>query len=425
MKYFGTVFLTLLIAIGLITGVYYYFHGYNQPSEDDLTLTTATSRAVTQSSDKIFLAEHTKGDFKLFAKGSKVILEHDGKSNEFTGWSEYIAVEKPKLYYADFNADDKKELAIKLVSGIDNATGKELYYYDLYILSPKKQSDGSYEYDIVVASRDTWKKQFNEYVKCDVSQLKKDKSRVQVVMGNANDSLSYDPQTGISTSKYVGYSRAARDSSGAYMKVYKWDLGIGEYTIDGNDIGVDIAIRVAYNVGNNIKVIGYVHCGLELRGSSFSIQKNSVYYHAADEYRVTDPRDTAKSNWSYTVNNIAGPASSTDLNINWVSGSFKVPASGKQSDLSFQTMESEIKSVDSVQVTAQKIVLTAKAGYAFANNGLSSRDYSVTIVQDKTEYQISDSAEITEKNGRSVLTITLDKKYKREALSSFTVKYGA
>lgn len=425
MKYFGTVILTLIVAIGIIVGVYYYFHGYNKPNQD-LTLTTATSQAVTQDTAKKMLAENKEGGFKLYLQGSKVILEHDGASNTFTGWSEYITKKEPTMYYEDFNKDGKKELAVKVVSGIDTSLGKELYYYDLYILTPKKNKDGSYDYDLIVANRDTWKKPYVQLVKCNVTQLKSDPSRIQVAMCNADDSLSFDEKTGITTSKYVGYSRGLMDGSGEYMNVCGWGRGIGEYTIDGSDIGVDIAIRVAFNEMVNVRIVGYVHCGLEMQGSTFTIKKNSIYYRAAEDFLITDPRDTAKKNWSYTITNLASPASSTDFDINWAEGSFEIPSDGKSRDMSFIAMDSEIKSVDTVRVSNKNIVLTAKEGYAFVNGNIAARDYSVTITLDGKEYEINKTAAISENaQGRSVLTIPLDKSYKRSDLSTVTVKFGA
>lgn len=63
-------------------------------------------------------------------------MVHQGKSKTFSGWSRYLTKERPKLYYTDLNGDKKKELVVRLVSGVDRSTGQELYTYDLYVLTP-------------------------------------------------------------------------------------------------------------------------------------------------------------------------------------------------------------------------------------------------------------------------------------------------
>ena len=49
----------------------------------------------------------------------------------------------------------------------------------------------------------------------------------------------------------------------------------------------------------------------------------------------------------------------------------------------------------------------------------------VQITRNKVTYRIDKSAEITEADGRSVLTFTLDKSYKRSDLQKVTLRFGA
>lgn len=424
MKYFGTIILTLVVAVGMIVGVYYYFNGYNEP-KSSVTLTTAATKETTENSNKVFLAENKDGDFKLYKQGKKVLLEHNGKTNEFTGWSEYIDAEKPKMYYADFDNDGERELLIQVVSGNNLYGGETKYSYDLYILSPQQQENGDYEYTIVQANRDTWRQPFEQYIKCGVNQLKKDKSRIQVVMDNASNTISYNEDTGISTSKYVGYARADKNNEGNYKTLARWDKGNGKYVIDGNKITVEIDIRVTYEDEKTASVIGKIYCGLVLESSEFSIRANSVYFEASEDRRVTDPRETASENWKYTIDNIATAASSTDTNINWIEAEFEVPSSGSSDEKSFVSMESEIKSVDSIEITNRKIVLTAKDGFNFVNSNVTSGDYSVSVTLDDVDYDIVSSAEVSTSGSNSVLTFTLDKSYKRSHLKNISIKFGA
>lgn len=423
MKHFGPIVLALVVAVGLIVGVYYYFNGYTKP-KSSVTLTTAATVEATENSNKTFLAENKDGDFKLYKQGSKILLVHDGKTNEFTGWSEYITAEKPKMYYADFDNDDENELLIRVVSGYNPYGGDQQYIYDLYILSPEKQENGDYKYTFALANRNAWQQPFEQYIKCAVTQLKKDKSRLQVVMDNADTSISYDTDTGITTSKYVGFARTDKEKDGSYKTLTKWDKGNGNYVVDGNSISVDIDVRAFYNEETASTVIGTIHCGLIIEGGRLSIKPNSVYFEAGENRIVTDPRDTSAEDWSYTFENIA-TSSSADKNINWIEAELEIPSSGNGEEKSFVSMDSEMKSLDSVEITNRKIVLTAKDGYSFVNGNVVSGDYSVDITLDDKDYNIAYSAEITNKGSKSVLTITLDKSYKRSDLKNISIKFGA
>lgn len=130
------ILLSALVVIGLLVGVGYYFQIYRHGQAPEEGLTVVTAESTTASNKRALLAENKEGDFQLYAQGDKAILVHQGKSKTFSGWSRYLTKERPKLYYTDLNGDKKKELVVRLVSGIDRSTGQELYTYDLYVLTP-------------------------------------------------------------------------------------------------------------------------------------------------------------------------------------------------------------------------------------------------------------------------------------------------
>lgn len=419
------ILLSALVVIGLLVGVGYYFQTYRHGKAPEEGLTVVTAESTTASNKRTLLAENKEGDFQLYAQGDKAILVHQGKSKTFSGWSRYLTKERPKLYYTDLNGDKKKELVVRLVSGIDRSTGQELYTYDLYVLTPHKQKNGSFEYDLVVANRESWKRPFTQAVKCSVTQLKNDPMRVQVAMGNASGSLSFDEKTGISTSKYTGFSRAETNTDGTPQTIYGWDYGIGTYTVEDGQIKVKIAVRIDYKPSRQIKIVGYTYCGLDYLGGGFSLKKGSVYYRAAQDCRITDPRDVAERDWVYTLTNASGTAGITEPQLSRVEGTFTVPDSGTDGVRSFSGMDSQIKAVSAVRFTNKQIVLTAAEGYSFMQNTANARDYAVQITRNKVTYRIDKSAEITEADGRSVLTFTLDKSYKRSDLQKVTLRFGA
>lgn len=417
--------LLLLIIIGIVSGAYHYKINNSQPNTPAEIYTTKPTTTKSSSGEKKLLASLEDDDFNLYLKGETVILEHDGQSNSFTDWSENIALEKPEMYYADFDGDDKKELLIKIVSYTQDYPVK-MNVYDLYILYPKKQDDGSYKYGIFVANRDAWRNQFGAEVKCNVNQLKADPSRIQVAMNNKDKSISYDENTGLATNGYVGYARAVEDKQGNYYNLEFWDKGDGIFSIEGNNIFVDIVVRARYENSDKGQLLGYIHCGLKLNGKVFSIKQNSVYFMAGEDYLVTDPRNTAKSSWSYKIQNYAGAPSARNKQIDWINQTFDLPKSGASERTSFSNMQSKIKYIDSVTISDKKIEMVAKNGFEFASSVIAAGNYSVLMNEGTDdEYKINAKAEINERDGESVLIINLDKSYPRDDIKTFSVKYGA
>lgn len=422
------IMLSVAIVLGLVLVVYYYNNGYLEPETMPYSITTAekTTTKKANSTGKKLLAELKDEDFYLYLKGDVVLLVHDGQTNEFTGWSKLIDAEAPRMHYADFDGDGENELLIEAVSYVSTSTSQNVYL--LYILSPKQQADGSYHYDVVGATRDTWKQAFNESVKCEVNQLYKDKSRLQITMDDSNKSISYNEKTGISTSGFADYARALSNKYGEYYTVSEWEIGDGQFVIDKNKIGVDIAVSVKYEEekSNTNHIAGHIHFELTLEGAQFRITPNSVYFDSADEFSVTDPRSVAKSNWSYQINNYSGSRAGTENLIKWIDAEFDLPKTGEETRISFSSMSSEMNRVSSVLITNKKIVLTAKDGYSFTLSNIYSGDYSVVMNSGaKDEYRINSTAEISKKDGLSVLTINLDKSYPREDIKTLAIKFGA
>ena len=383
-----------------------------------------TVESTTASNKRALLAENKEGDFQLYAQGDKAILVHHGKSKTFSGWSRYLTKERPKLYYTDLNGDKKKELVVRLVSGIDRSTGQELYTYDLYVLTPHKQKDGSFEYDLVVADRESWKRPFTQAVKCSVTQLKNDPMRVQVAMGNASGSLSFDEKTGISTSKYTAFSRAETNTDGTPQTIYGWDYGIGTYTVEDGQIKVKIAVRIDYKLPPD-QDYGLHPLWPGLFGGRLLFKERQRLLSGCQGLPHYGPPGCGGAGLGLYPHYASGAAGITEPQLSRVEGTFTVPDSGADGVRSFSGMDSQIKAVSAVRFTNKQIVLTAAEGYSFMQNTANARDYAVQITRNKVTYRIDKSAEITEANGRSVLTFTLDKSYKRSDLQKVSLRFGA
>ena len=180
--------------------------------------------------------------------------------------------------------------------------------------------------------------------------------------------------------------------------------------MEDGQIKVKIAVRIDYKPSRQIKIVGYIHCGLDYLGGGFSLKKGSVYYRAAKNYRITDPPGCGGAGLGLYPHQCfrhrrhyraaAEPGGGNALTV---------PDSGADGVRSFSGMDSQIKAVSAVRFTNKQIVLTAAEGYSFMQNTANARDYAVQITRNKVTYRIDKSAEITEADGRSVLTFTLDK----------------
>lgn len=182
----------------------YYFQTYRHGKAPEEGLTVVTVESTTASNKRALLAENKEGDFQLYAQGTRPSWSIMAKARPFRLEPLLDQGTTQALLYGS-ERRQKKELVVRLVSGIDRPPGRSCTPM-ICMCSPHKQKDGSFEYDLVVADRESWKRPFTQAVKCSVTQLKNDPMRVQVAMGNASGSLSFDEKTGISTSKYTAFS---------------------------------------------------------------------------------------------------------------------------------------------------------------------------------------------------------------------------
>ena len=138
MKYVLRVFVVLVLAAGIVYGVFRYTNPEAFVNNNAEVLTTVSKPAATEkNSNRVLLASIEKEDLYLY-KGSKgVLLKHGKNEVTFTNWSKFIDAEEPEMHWADFNGDGSKELLIKAVSE-KKENGD--FLYELYLLLPKTLS---------------------------------------------------------------------------------------------------------------------------------------------------------------------------------------------------------------------------------------------------------------------------------------------
>ncbi len=421
--------LVLLIALG---AVFIYSYDYRQEKNaSNIILTTAdmNTKKSTTAPQRELIAENEEGDYQLYIDDDTVLLVHGELEKELDGWLSYVELETPTLYYYDYDGDDEGELIIKLVSGTTtDGDGNSSYAYTLYLFDTAEQ-DGETRFTVITANNETWKIPFEEAIKTEMSQLKSCNKFIQFVMDDAEESLYYDDETGISLNEYTGFACALQNSNGSYATLDRWSKGNGVYSVDDDgNITLEIQLLAYYEDVDDPQYIGIIHCGIGVSGGEFVILPSSIEFVADDEYKVISPASPSDEDWESTINNSADPIvrDGDDNQIDWLEASFDLSTDFEEKTISFAGYTSQIKSVDKVVITPDSVVLTAKDGYEFSSHMLNTGEFSVKIYADTDdEYNIAFSGEIKTVGGRSVLTITFDRAYDREMLDGMVVKFGA
>jgi hypothetical protein len=246
-------------------------------------------------------------------------------------------------------------------------------------------------------------------------------------MISSSKTLKYDKQTGIATNGYTGYFRALQDENGNYCKVSKWSKGDGIYSIsDDNKICVDISINITYNSIDTVQNAGQIHFELSLNeNNKFYITERTVVFVPNKNYRVASPKTTAQTSWSYTETNQDKSIPSTkDTVIDWISYDTEYDASVISKAVNLSTQSSEIKNVSKIEVTESKIVLTSKDGFTFSESVAKKGDFSVIANKGtEQEFDIAYKASIKTSGKHQTLTITFDKSYPQDEITSLTINY--
>lgn len=425
MKHFTGVLVVLLIAAIVAFGFSYKYRNDSNVGSAELTTVSTAKNESTTGSQKRVVLEDEENNYKLSTDGNTVFLSYKGFEQEFPDWFELINQEIPQIYCKDYDNDGEKELLMKLYRSYDSEFDVNLY--NLIFIKLVTQEDGSKEFLVVANSDNTWRLPLSETVNSEMTQLKSCKKYIQFVMDNVPEKILYDSKTGITTNEHVGFARALASSKGEYYTLDNWTKGNAIYTIDdkGNAF-VDIQLLAYYEEIDEPQLVGFIHGGIGYINKELTLVPKTIYFAAQSGFEISDPRDTAESDWSVEISNSSNVSEISDNNIDWIDSEFEISKLSSEQTMSFSNMTSKIKLVDSIKFTQGSITLTAREDCTFSSSMASSGAYSVVINDgEKENANIAYTCEIKTVKKRSTLVITLDKTYDKEDIEKMTIKFGA
>lgn len=439
MKKTIAIIVLLLAVIGAFIFSYQYRNNKISEQISDTSSTSAqatdNTAAVTDSKQQSsngkrqLIAEDKENDYQLYYDGKNVDIIHGEYTVTCTTWGYSIDSETPEIFCKDYDGDGEKELMIKLVNGkLETVYKKNAspYTYSLYMLKPTTKNNGEKTFAMYIASADTWKTPFEKAINCELTQLKSCSKFLQFAMNDKSETIKYNEKTGITSNKYVGYASALFDVNKKYYTLSRWNRGVGIYDIDKNgDIYLDIQVLANYEETTDTQYIGDIHCEMDVKNGKFDIKPNSIVFKAYENYKVTDPRDSAKSKWNCVIDNESTNTNFKSTDIDWIDAEFSLKNTADKNTMYFETMSSKIKCIDSIQFTQGSVVLTAKKGYTFLQHVAESGKFAVIINSgDKNEYDISYTCSVKTDNQTSTLTIKFDKTYDKEDFDKVAIQFG-
>lgn len=423
MKYFLRILLVLVLAVAAVTGSYYYTTGKtlgNSANQADLT-TVSKQPATEKNAGKKLIASLEDEDFYLYKSDDIVILTHNNKSYEYYNWSRYIDTEEPELYYHDFDKDNQKELLVRSVGSIDEATKQNIY--ELYYLDPITDDDGSEAFDVTLLSHRFYTNLLDKGIIEEVSQLKTCRKIGQFVMNFASKGIKYDKATGIAKDAHSGYFSVPKNNNGEYLTIDSWSKGNGLYYVDDdNVINFEIDVNISFVDSDYVQQAGKIKLKLDKNQTgSFYIAQKTLKFVPNKQYIVADPTIVNTEHWSYVENNANKSTDSNDLVIDWLKYETSFNPSITTQTVSFGNGAADANGLKCIEVTDNKVVLTAKEAYTFDSSYLNGQ-YSV-ILNDK--YDIAYTSQLSVEDNVQIITIQFDRSYGKDEIKSLKINYGS
>lgn len=427
MKKTSIAIMSAVLAVLIAMCGFLYFAKYKpniqkQPNLDNVYVPKNFDESL--KGKKVLLAELKEDDFKLYSAGENIVIEHAGEEVEFKGLGKNLPKEEPSMYYNDFDRDGKKELVIRILKDVDDATKEKVYV--LAIISINKDKSGKLEYDINYIERDDWYNLFNQTFKPSINQPKSYNNRLQLAISTKNESIKYDSKTGLALNGKVAFVRSLLDNQGEYQKYKGWEKGPGVFVVDNDkkQIGVDVSIYAVYEGVAKKQKVGTVKVGLDIKNNSVAIDNKSIEFIPNSEYITTNPNDVEKDNWQTALNNTASVGAKKDAIIDKISINCQLNNKNGEQEVSFSSKNEDSAVVEKVVLDNNSIKLYAKDGYNFAKTKITSRGYSAIIKIGDLDCDVSYSASVEKENDKNVLVYKLDKSYSFEQLKNVHIKFG-
>lgn len=423
MKKFLRVFIVILLTGCAVFGSYLFADKAVKQNNGSAGEITQTQQPVTErEGERTLLVEDKNKDYHFYTQGEKVIFVHKEKEYEYSGWSENMRLDTPKLAYDDMDKDGEEEILIQLAAAVHDDT----VYHDVYVLNRTVDRLGNEIYRVTAFTNDTVIKMFDERIKLEITQDLNCPKNSIVAFSRIWETISYDRKTGIPDS-YYNIFKTLQDENGEYKKIKTWHKGYIETIIDNeNHIFVTMPMTVVYEGGDTqdagfLKYKVYVSDVFEnlITERSMSFVANKEYglygYHFDDK------------NWTSEINN-------SNKNIPYENAIDFIQVNSNYADINVETSNfalnnSDLNMITGIKMCQDYVELTAKKGCSFSKEALNSNQYSVILNAQGTStvsnYDISYKATVKKnKQGNEVLRITFDKKYSKAHMSNITVNFG-
>ncbi|MCD7871977.1 MAG: hypothetical protein LUG21_01460 [Clostridiales bacterium] len=415
------IILTLIFVALCVFAVYYHKNIYIPKLEKAQNYSTQipVSESVPQKAGKReLLAENESLDIQLYKDGDYVIIVQNGKEAEFSDWNKNISLKAPEIYSFDFNGDNTDEIVIRVYEGADEKTGEDIY--GIYALSPADSAESDSPYTVNYINSDSWSAVFKSTVMWSANQLISTPKRIQFVMDYSDSNITYNQDTGIvSDSGHVWYLLAPKTENGNYCTFKSCYIGPAVLSVNSETNAVEASFSVYFSYEEILadQMGGNITCGITLTNSKYSITEKTVKFSTNPEYLTPEPTQTA-ADWTKTFTNPGGMTSSrtiSNLALRCGSGN------------SFRRISNETNQgagVNEITVTKSVLTIRLKSGFSFAPEAGKIQNINIYIDYGSGEYNIANSAKITQENGIETLTVYFDAEYSSSDLKSFDIYAG-
>lgn len=357
--------------------------------------TTTKEDESNQADTKVLVASLPEDDFNLFQLNDNLVLEHKGNSKTFD-WTGYFTEKLTTMAYADYNGDEKKELAIVITQ--DGTNGKTTS--QLHILSILENS-GSVDYQDTSFSSSTIKRDVEITENFDAVQAE-NKKRVQFMIGES-----------------PFYFQAPSLENGTYYNFLALTLGTCSFDVSGGKIVSSIELSASFDGLTDEVIPGVVKSNIIYSEEQYVYSENT--FSPAKGFAIAPPHTGDIAPYTILAKN-SDPKSSTDKALNNITFTID-PAN--VSNRNFDAGFSDERYLTSIEITESYIRLALAENMKFDSFWIENSKVLLWMGGDQDGYYIQKNSEITQADGFYYLTTYFDEKVPKEELKPIKYSYGA